>query len=1162
MQCSVTSKAFGQPTPAGMSGESNEITSQRTPVLSPKLAQQYEANAQGKIRPKATPETDPKVMKTLKKKMANDTFKARLKANPAKFEEFKRRDAERKRAYRKAMTPEQKKASNEKAKLRNSASRARKKDLAKRTPPVPSAPSNSRQTTRAESKKLQEKRERNRLSQQKRRANMHPQKKRREREKNMAYYYACKARSSCNRTSTPVGYQPPLNGTTAPAASPPPPNTTNATPVSYQLPLNSTTAPAASLPPPNSNTTPVASPPQANSTTTPVTSLLQPDSTTAPVASLPQSNSSSGRVALCRLKQKIGQANMIVSIKGLIKNLLKKQPGAIESSGISYTSPSQSKPKKAQPFLSSKRDKKTVTARRLFQGSDQLSPYKRKSKKHEETVRNFYEDKASFVPGVQGVSKKLKAKKVLSKSIANLHREFLMEHGNLVSKATFFRHRPTHVKSFTKTPFRQCLCEVCLNPLLKMKVINKHLPEEKRVDSLKGLLKLTLCEGEKVECLERKCDKCGVSNIHTFLNGYEFEKSVRWQRWERVKKQDGSYRLDLILKEGNVQTIVKELKFEMKNLPMHDFVHRWQSRQFCSLSRDIPEAWAVVVLDFAENYLCQQQDQPQSAYFGYTQVTVHPCVIYYGCTCSLRKTLNWTFISDVLKHNADMVHVITQQILEHLVSLNIKKVVIFSDGCAAQYKSKLPFFHLQSYDHLDIDVERCFFGARHGKNPCDALGGVLKQAASRAVKSRQVIIQSAQDLYEFAKKELSISDVQCSESTIHMSRYYSLLKAEDIVETTVSLKTLKGTRSLHSFRPAPEGLLSRNLCCFCVACISGCNADCSNNYYVQPWKLSLKTSDLPTASSFKSCSTLSTGLLDEAFLEDIEGSWSSFKSYGLKKSSLPVDSDEASLPIDCEPQEVTIVEEVSDPSSLSCEKSREAFFRDLQSQMVSCETYDSLTKVVKTFAPGVARFTLPSIEPKSIVSVGGVVDSVAKELLPQGLDYLFPVLTVADGNCVPRSLSLHCFGDQDHHIEIRCRIISELVNNKFDYLSVDPDDLRLLVQLADTQLATPELTLQEEVMNIRRSGAYMGLWQLMAAANVLHCDLFSVYPPLGPEVYRNFFSRTVRAREKLFSHTLPLFWSATERHTEDMPADYWTANHVVPLMTISGPIEVTDADYS
>ena len=42
---------------------------------------------------------------------------------------------------------------------------------------------------------------------------------------------------------------------------------------------------------------------------------------------------------------------------------------------------------------------------------------------------------------------------------------------------------------------------------------------------------------------------------------------------------------------------------------MHDYSDRWQSGQFITLT-SIPEAWAGVVLDHSENYLCQRQDQP------------------------------------------------------------------------------------------------------------------------------------------------------------------------------------------------------------------------------------------------------------------------------------------------------------------------------------------------------------------------------------------------------------------------------------------------------------------------------------------------------------------------------------------------------------------------
>ena len=46
-----------------------------------------------------------------------------------------------------------------------------------------------------------------------------------------------------------------------------------------------------------------------------------------------------------------------------------------------------------------------------------------------------------------------------------------------------------------------------------------------------------------------------------------------------------------------------------------------------------------------------------------------------------------------------------------------------------------------------------------------------------------------------------------------------------------------------------------------------------------------------------------------------------------------------------------------------------------------------------------------------------------------------PVLTLGDGNCCPRSLSIAGFGDDSKHIEIRVKIVIESVINKENYLN-------------------------------------------------------------------------------------------------------------------------------
>ena len=45
--------------------------------------------------------------------------------------------------------------------------------------------------------------------------------------------------------------------------------------------------------------------------------------------------------------------------------------------------------------------------------------------------------------------------------------------------------------------------------------------------------------------------------------------------------------------------------------------------------------------------------------------------------------------------------------------------------------------------------------ARHGKGPADGAVGRVKAAAARAVKSRQFLIRSAPEFYNFCKEKLN-----------------------------------------------------------------------------------------------------------------------------------------------------------------------------------------------------------------------------------------------------------------------------------------------------------------------------------------------------------------------------------------------------------------------
>ena len=84
----------------------------------------------------------------------------------------------------------------------------------------------------------------------------------------------------------------------------------------------------------------------------------------------------------------------------------------------------------------------------------------------------------------------------------------------------------------------------------------------------------------------------------------------------------------------------------------------------------------------------------------------------------------------------------------------------FTDGCSSQFKSKLPFQHLS--ETKTHNFEKSYFGSKHGKGPCDALGGIIKKQAEMYVRTWKGSIQDDKALFEFCDINLTINtDSKC-----------------------------------------------------------------------------------------------------------------------------------------------------------------------------------------------------------------------------------------------------------------------------------------------------------------------------------------------------------------------------------------------------------------
>ena len=118
-----------------------------------------------------------------------------------------------------------------------------------------------------------------------------------------------------------------------------------------------------------------------------------------------------------------------------------------------------------------------------------------------------------------------------------------------------------------------------------------------------------------------------------------------------------------------------------------------------------------MLMDFAENRKACYSQEPKGVYYGKDMFSLHPVVIYWKNDRGqlVRHVLN--FISDDLKHDYHAVHAFTSKAIEYVEKhvLRIKRLVLLSDGCGAQYKGYGTFADLSLYSKCP--VERIYYGS-------------------------------------------------------------------------------------------------------------------------------------------------------------------------------------------------------------------------------------------------------------------------------------------------------------------------------------------------------------------------------------------------------------------------------------------------------------------
>ena len=704
------------------------------------------------------------------------------------------------------------------------------------------------------------------------------------------------------------------------------------------------------------------------------------------------------------------------------------------------------------------------------------------SKSDNESIKDFY---INSEISITLPDKKSVGVHYLNRTLNAAYEEYLKT-GKKVSFSTFYRLKPKRMKLQRQTPNRQCICEICANCNLALEALSKAGIKVCSTD-LRKVTKRTVCSVPTMECIKRICERCGVQNvINDWVSKWDVGKKVSWKRWVFVtEKGSCNIKRKLVLSNisGDGEQLIEMITKDLGPLALHLFNADWHHKQFRTLIQDVPERTLVQVLDFAKNYLCTFQDEPQGCYWDHGQATIHPIVCYYKENSSV-VTEELIFITDDLQHDSYAVKKFEEAVMLHFrrKGLSFDRIIQFCDQCPGQYKSHAPFEHLS----LQENKQRLYFGSRHGKGPADGAIGRVKRAVSDAVRSRRAIVANSMDFFTFCSKNLETTE----SDKLHQMHFYYLEKGAIDRSQKSTGKTVPGTRLLHQVSTVEVGKIKvRNIGCTCRKCLGlSTEVSCPNADWIGPWKevnllgkhsgrgstpkgARSKKVQKPTASlgSASKCtqknelSERTPGPLSTAKTNTPARVTRSAKRIkGTTANNQANQSKQSSKQSSDRPQRVTrsvaskqlhsntAVKEVKESKRTSAKKKttleisacrkpvatinkgtgskKMLTWGKIQTRLSKCHSFQDMQNCVQQFRG--PELCTDHLNMKGFANV----DKNSIKHVPSNVTGLLPVTTLGDGNCFPRALSTLVYGNQFHFQEMRGRIVYEGVQNMNHYL--------------------------------------------------------------------------------------------------------------------------------
>ena len=230
--------------------------------------------------------------------------------------------------------------------------------------------------------------------------------------------------------------------------------------------------------------------------------------------------------------------------------------------------------------------------------------------------------------------------------------------------------------------------------------------------------------------------------------------SVSFYGWETLDKHVTKIRISEPFQEAS-----ERFKESVVSLKRHVYSKRSQNRHYNHVKESLDHGQILVHVDYAESYKKSQQNEIQSAYFGNSTFSIFTACCYTKSMDNggLKKD-SIVVVNESKEHNRAVALACLEKVVEKAEEINVAKydkIVVWSDGCSTQCRSRF-VFRLLTQDFFDgVELTWNYNEKSYGKGPMDGVGGTVKNIIFRKVRSGFVTIDSPFEFHQAILKVVS-----------------------------------------------------------------------------------------------------------------------------------------------------------------------------------------------------------------------------------------------------------------------------------------------------------------------------------------------------------------------------------------------------------------------